>query len=379
MQPVQQRYESLQVARIVGAVLVLTYHFGAVELKYGDDRLITPLLSYAEGVIDLFFVVSGFLMGTLYRKTPASLAAVGDFVVRRAFRIYPSYWMISLLVIALWLGSGQRIFSHLVGSDPHILSSLLLVPSTSRPMLQVAWTLLHEVYFYAGFAVLLALKESWRAIGLCVWAALAVVGYGLLPQPAAHPGLSLLVSPYTLEFITGVAMGWCAPLMRRNAPRLALAAAALLWVSGMVLTGFDPARKALWPDAARIALDGTTALLFAYGLIAADLKGLWTCPPPLAAAGDWSYALYLVHTVIIAAVCVVWRKISGPGLIDNALIYAICLGLSLVISAQIWTRLERPACRSASKVVRWIGGRLLVAGQIATPLVVRLTRSAVRA
>jgi peptidoglycan/LPS O-acetylase OafA/YrhL len=146
----------------------------------------------------------------------------------------------------------------------------------------------------------------------------------------------------------------------------------------MVLTGFDPAAKALWPNAARIALDGTTALLFAYGLIAADLKGLWICPPRLAAAGDWSYALYLVHTVVIAVVCVFWRKISGPGLLDNVLIYVICLGVSLAVSAQIWNGLERPVCRSAGKVVRWLGGRIVGLGEVVIPLAGRLMRPPVR-
>ncbi len=352
MQTVPQRYDNIQVLRIVGALLVATYHFGAVELQYGHERLITPLLSYASLVIDAFFIVSGFLMGALHKSTPASGAAVADFAVRRLARIYPAYWLITAVVFAVWAMSGHRLLSHLVGADPHLVSSLLLVPTASRPVLQVAWTLLHEVYFYLGFAVLLAVRPPWRAGALALWTAGVVAGYVLLKSPQAHPGLALLVSPYTLEFIAGVCIGWRAPSMRRHAPRASLAAAALVCLGVMALTGFAPERKLALPEAVRIGCDGLVALLLIYGLVAADLKRLWTCSPRLVAAGDWSYALYLIHTFVIAAVCVIWRPLSRPGLIDNAVAYAGCLGLSLALSVLFWTALERPTTRLASRLLR---------------------------
>ncbi len=352
MQFVPQRYDSLQVLRILGAVLVVTYHFGAVELQYGPDRLITPFFGYGCIVIDAFFIVSGFLMGTLYKASPASAGAVADFAARRLARIYPAYWLITAAVFAVWRLSCGRLFSHLVGSDPRLISSLVLIPTASRPVLEVAWTLLHEVYFYLGFALLLALKPSWRAGGAAVWALGVVVGYVLLRSPQSHPALALLVSPYTLEFIAGVGLGWWAPLMRRHASRSSLVAAALVWTGGMVLTGFSPERRMATPEALQIALDGVTAFLLVYGLIAADLKRLWRCPPSLVAAGDWSYALYLIHTVVIAGVCLIWRPLSRPGLIDNALVYAVSLGLSLALSALFWNRLERPATRLVGRLLR---------------------------
>ncbi len=352
MQTGPQRYDSLQVLRILGAILVVTYHFGAVELQYGQERLITPLLSYACLVIDAFFIMSGFLMGALYRTTPSSGAAIGEFAVRRLARIYPAYWLITAVVFATWAISGHRLLSHLAGTDPHLVSSLLLVPSASRPILEVAWTLLHEVYYYLGFAVLLALKPSWRPGGLAVWAVGVVVGYVLLTSPQAHPGLALMVSPYTLEFILGVCMGWWAPSMRRHAPRASLAAAALVCLGAMALTGFSPARKMALPEALRIGLDGLAAFLLIYGLVAADLKRLWTCPSRIVATGDWSYALYLIHTVVIAGVCVIWRPLSRPGLIDNGLAYGICLGVSVALSALFWIGLERPTTRLVGRLVR---------------------------
>jgi peptidoglycan/LPS O-acetylase OafA/YrhL len=338
--------------RIVGACLVATYHFGAVELQYGHDRLVSPLLAYTCVMIDAFFIISGFLMGALYRTSPATGAGVWAFGVRRLARIYPAYWLITAAVFAVWTMSGHALLSRLVGSDPHLISSLLLVPTASRPVLEVAWTLLHEVYFYAGFAVLLALKPQWRAGGLAVWAVGVVCGYALLRSPQAHPILALAVSPYTLEFMMGVALGWRAPRMRWAAPRASLAMSGLVLVGVMALTGFSPATKMALPEAARIGLDGLVALLLVYGLIAADCKRLWTCPARLVAAGDWSYALYLIHTVVIAGVCLIWRPLSRPGLIDNGLAYVVCLSVSLVASALLWNGLERPITRRVGRLLR---------------------------
>ncbi len=352
MQAGQPRYDSLQILRILGAILVVTYHFGAVELQYGHERLITPLLGYACLVIDAFFIMSGFLMGALYRETPSSGAAIAEFAVRRLARIYPAYWLITAGAFAVWAMSGHRLLSHLVGADPHLVSSLLLIPTSSRPVLEVAWTLLHEVYFYLGFAALLALKPSWRPVGLAAWAVGVIAGYILLPSPQDHPGLALIVSPYTLEFILGVCMGWWAPRIRRHAPRASLAAAAVVCLSVMALTGFAPARKMALPEALRIGCDGLPALLLVYGLIAADVTRLWRCPPRLVAAGDWSYALYLIHTVAIAGVCTIWRPLSRPGLVDNAVAYAICVSLSIGLSALFWIGLERPTTRLVGRLLR---------------------------
>jgi peptidoglycan/LPS O-acetylase OafA/YrhL len=370
MKTVSQRYDSLQVARFIGASLVVVYHFGAVELLYGSDRLVSPLLSYAATVIDLFFVVSGFLMGTLYRNNSGGIGEVLEFSLRRVLRIYPSYWLVTLAVLAVWIGSHGHLFSQMVGRHPDVAASLLILPSASRPVVQVAWTLLHEVYFYAGFAVVLLVRPALRPMVLALWAGIVLIGCYGPPQMLAHPAGALVFSPYTLEFIAGVALGWGVPRMRRHAPRLALLAGSALWVAGIVMTGFDHNRKLALPEHAQIALDGCTAVLWCYGLVAADLRRLWTCPAFLSRGGDWSYALYLVHTLVIGMVCFVWRPLSQHGVFDNAVVLIVSLGASIAISAIVFNRLERPASRLATPILQRLAawspriGALLPAARI---------------
>jgi len=98
-------------------------------------------------------------------------------------------------------------------------------------------------------------------------------------------------------------------------------------------------------------VDGATAFLICYGLVAADVTGLWSCPRPWVRAGDWSYALYLVHPAVIACVCFVWRRFSVPGLWDNAAVLVIVLVTCLSVAAQIFIRLERPTSRSAGAIM----------------------------
>jgi len=56
--------------------------------------------------------------------------------------------------------------------------------------------------------------------------------------------------------------------------------------------------------------------------------------------------------VVIAGVCIIWRPFSRPGLIDNGLVYAICLGLSVILSAVFWIYLERPTTRFVGRLLR---------------------------
>src|SRR5882757_1242054 len=189
----------IQVARGLAAFMVVSFHMLPIESKYVGLKILPAAFWVGQIGVDIFFVISGFVMMISTENLIASRETALEFFRRRLVRIYPIYWFFALLVLPVYLVS-----PHLVnasqGNQVDLLRSFLLLPSQSLPIIAVAWSLVFELWFYLLFAVLLMFPRQYRPALLAIWAgALTVSWFG---APANFgPTLTLLTSPYALEFI----------------------------------------------------------------------------------------------------------------------------------------------------------------------------------
>ena len=80
---------------------------------------------------------------------------------KRLWRIYPTYWVVLTAFMALLLLSPTK---DLAERDPfHLLCSYLLLPEVAAPILDVGWSLRHELLFYGLFGLLLLRKGLGQA------------------------------------------------------------------------------------------------------------------------------------------------------------------------------------------------------------------------
>ena len=86
------RLLTLQVTRGVAANLVVLSHLSVIEAKYTGGQLLPTFSLYGIAGVDIFFVLSGFIMVVMAGK---GIGAI-QFLWRRAARIYPPYWVVSL-------------------------------------------------------------------------------------------------------------------------------------------------------------------------------------------------------------------------------------------------------------------------------------------
>lgn len=125
--------------------------------------------------VDFFFVLSGFIIMHAHLDEAGRPERMGAYLFKRLTRIFPAYWPIGLALVGLYAAlpsmsaSGGREFSY--------LSSLLLLPSDKPPALSVAWTLVHELMFYAVFLQWFVSRRVFWA-GLLVWVTCIAVAYG---------------------------------------------------------------------------------------------------------------------------------------------------------------------------------------------------------
>ncbi len=339
-------YESIQALRGVAAVLVTLFH--ASEHAYHSDQV----FRIGNAGVDIFFVISGFVMWTVTARRPPSAAT---FLHHRLVRLVPLYYFFSLALLAAWLVLPSAFPNMAPPTASHVLLSLAFLPHADPsghffPLLAQGWTLNYEMFFYLLFALGLMLPSDRRFASLA--ALLAILpAVGLLPPEAwlqSAPALGLL-SPLLIEFLGGVAIARWAEGGRRPA-KIWLWAALALGSALLLLLPNPPADD----DWLRLALFGLPAFLIVAGAVGLELTTqhfvLGRTPSLLGAS---SYSLYLSHTFVISLAGKILA--SAPPWIFVGVATMASLGIAMLV----YLLLEKPLL-SLMRGKRRIVGRPLI-------------------
>ncbi|MBA3023301.1 MAG: acyltransferase [Sideroxydans sp.] len=345
--PAHMRFHNIQALRGVAVLAVVLFHLASVELKYGGGGTLLPnWMDFGQFGVDLFFVISGFVMMVVtHDRTNRSAATV--FLVHRITRIYPLYWFYSILLLMVY-------FVHpawVTGSQDRsidITASFLLLPQEGYPLLSVGWTLVHEMYFYlVFFAIVWLTPVGRRMYAVAVWLLCVLAAYFGLGVDT--PVMRVIASPLTTEFMMGCLIARYALSARVSGaknpwliPALALIISVPAYLYYRDVTGsVGPA--GWW----RILLFGMPAALVVWWAVHAERSGvLFTTL--LRRIGDASYSTYLTHILTLALLGKLWARFSGPGLLDNLIMLPTLLLIALMVGAYSYRYVERPmleACR----------------------------------
>ena len=344
--PRQPTYSSLNVLRVILGLAVLLYHLGATLAldKYFGVDLYEHVFGFGGARIPFFFVLSGFLLTIVYARDIGSPARAPGFLWRRAWRVYPTYWIILLLVMAPAL-----FFDSLRDAIPHdplvLLKTFLLIPQhpnvagpTGAPVLVAAWTLHYELAFYLVLAVWIWSRAAGIALCLVLAANMAVC---MEWQCGFYN--SFLAGGSMLYFAFGAGAAWLA----KRLPPLPHAKV-LTWVAGLtylfiaVLTHGDDLTAA-----------GAHDPSIYYGMLASLILLCLTRledeapqregPPWLKVLADSSYAMYLIHFPVISLMC---KLLTGAGLrgfygatVALVITLLVCMALSVAFHLLVERRL----------------------------------------
>lgn len=333
-----RHYGDIQWLRGIAALLVVFEHLKnemMFRLQDLDPAAYEALfIPFAAGV-DIFFVISGFVIAHSSRRLFGQPGAWRLFLARRLARIAPLYWLLTLAFLVLLVVSGSRLVGQL---DPaYLAGSFLFVPVANGdgvplPILPLGWTLNYEMMFYALFALVLWLP---RTIALPILSVL-IAGIVLAGQIFRPESLQLRFwcDPIILEFLAGIAIqSLCARgLVLPGLARVALAAAgvAILVAVGLPDDLYSQ-RWILWGGPASLivlaAAAGNTGIKRRVG----DL------------AGDTSYAVYLVHLFVLIALTRAFLRLGWTSAPAVFLAYPVLALTAIGVSAFLLHRLfERP-------------------------------------
>jgi exopolysaccharide production protein ExoZ len=310
---------SVQYLRALAVAMVVFHH-----TRGPAAWLFNPLstLNFGGGGVDLFFVISGFVIWTATRRERTV-----EFIQHRLIRIVPMYWC-AMTVFAVVSLTGFYIppagYAQIVKSALFIPHYHPFITNQLWPYVIPGWSLNYEMYFYAIFACGLAIGRPMLAT-LVVVPLVAIAGW-MAPDHLA--AAEFAKNPVVFEFLLGVLIGRLNETYMRRFGALLPIGLALLCASDF--TGLP------W----RLLSTGIQAALILIGALSVEEVIRRHPNKLLKLIGDASYSIYLFHLLAIFGWTALYQKIPVKrwtqliGFIASAMVLAICLGLLIHVAVE---------------------------------------------
>jgi peptidoglycan/LPS O-acetylase OafA/YrhL len=365
----QKRIPALDGVRALASLMVVAYHFGPHIIRSGDSRFAFLLLFPRHGGegVDLFFVLSGFLISGILIKERNSPRYYRTFYLRRVFRILPLYCLVlaGYSVAVLWLGAGAARYGRLFENPLPLWTywiygqniAMAVAGTYGAIWMAGSWSLAIEDQFYCTLPLVVR-RVSERAL---MW----IAGAGILIPVSLRafvqwtrplPGMAnAVLLPMRLDSLSA---GIVVMLLLRNYGEVIRNRANIFRFSG-VLIGFVWFIFPALPPAisVRMGFLNYTISAAAFGLLILNIQlrpqSLMTktlSARPLRLLGNMAYSTYLFHPILL---CVVFRCLRGSDPQLNAAsdlpTLALALGVTLLFSWLSWTRFEQPVLARAHR------------------------------
>jgi len=325
---------TVQALRAIAALLVVLEH--CHYLWYVRKLHEPQAIRWMNGAagVDIFFVISGFVMTTSLGGLAKYKHPIRVFLHRRITRIVPLYWLattakIVLLLVAPWYASETRL------DLATVFGSYLFLPVV--PVIVVGWTLNYEMFFYYTFCFAMAFKKRfyWILSPLLI----VLAGLGLFSRPT-WPPITAFVSPMLMEFYFGVLIAQFA-----LSKRLPGKVACWIFLTAGLLAILTVCPHLLASEICRrfrFLVWGVPAAAIVIGSVGLEERIGHRIPEWLISQGNASYAIYLMQVFALQLVGIVLVRLPVDGLPARAFCIASGLILSALAGEFVHRLIEKP-------------------------------------
>lgn len=295
--------------RGIAALLVCFCHFQRALPAF----LQGPIIEVGKTGVQIFFVISGFIIPYGLHRSGYNLTRLPTFYVKRFLRLHPPYLVALCLLVALSVGASLAKHETVSWSVPVFLRASIFqyVP----PENPVYWTLIVELKYYVF-------------ISLFFWAYFGQRWLGIAAITASAAGIHFFHLEHgILQHATYFLIGFCACRLALGiSPRTEFVVLLLVALAG----GFSSSK------ASELTSGTVTALLL---VLAPQFESR-----VLTYFGAISYSLYLVHFPVgVKIINLLEPRVASPLL--KPVLVLVALGLSVLAAEFVFRLAERPAIR----------------------------------
>jgi peptidoglycan/LPS O-acetylase OafA/YrhL len=329
----------LQAGRGLAAAGVAAFHLSVTMGvdRYGGVPVFAEFTRQGFRGVDFFFVLSGFIIFFAHFKDLGKPEAWSGYVYRRFVRVYPIYWLYTAgIVVLLLLGFGTEA-KNPQGFGDWLTSWTLIRFTDAGPPIPPAWTLFHEVAFYALFS-LLVLNIRVGAIVLAIWACACAV-FWQFPMAENRTPFNVYTAGYNLFFLFGMGAFW---LYRRGGRGFVEFAAGVIVTIAAAVTLDLPYKLSY------LALVLGFALLVA-GATKMELGGYIKVPNFLNYIGNASYSIYLTHLAIQGLLLKISMASGLYRTVGAHATYLIVLAGTIALGCLVYGLVEKPLISALQK------------------------------
>ena len=349
-----KKLDFLQAFRGIAALMIVILHSRINYPTVESNQISNWLFSAGGAGVDLFFVISGFIMVYTTRNSDGSLLYSTQFAIKRITRIVPVYFVISFVFYIFMLISYRLINAPYSHNFIDLIKSYMFIPLDlnnatapffGSPVLHVGWSLNYEMYFYLIFFVSLLFKR-FRWFIFTFWIIFSLI---IIPQLTGNNStlvgsytynldgyLNIITSPLIWEFVAGVLIGWLylTPLKIPN-PKVARSVA---WISAAftfwwIISGIK--------GGVGITHWGIPMVLMVFCFVIASKTYEFNVPKSLVWLGNISFSLYLVHPIVTDVSAVLLWETSAREAIQDPSFLPLMIILSLSLAALSHHYLEK--------------------------------------
>jgi exopolysaccharide production protein ExoZ len=333
-------YKSIQAGRAFAALSVAAYHLSITmgDVRYGGEPVFKNLTANGNLGVDFFFVLSGFIILFAHHTDIGKPANIPSYILKRTIRLYPIYLLYTIIIsILVLLGIGSiKLPNTVIGW----LSAIFLMRfSSESPPLEAAWTLFHEIMFYAIFSILIWNRRT-GILALGAWGLLCLALYQY-PGTTERTALNVYTSAYNLNFLFGMAA--YALYKREDFGPYTVTIGIMATASGVALAYSDSEHyRLVFAVGCAILMGGLTAI--------EKCRNLYV-PAFLILIGDASYTIYLTHSAMQGMLLKTAVRLGIMEIADPHFIYIIIIIITTFAGCAAYKIVEAPLLKFSRGVI----------------------------
>lgn len=341
-----RRLDSVQILRGFAALSVMLFHFRwNINLSY--PNLGNQLFEWGAIGVDVFFIISGFVITISAKKLTPGLSAVGFFLKHRARRILPAYFIILLITFLL---SGAMSTFHYPDKVSNLISAITFSPIDANHapfyvddggVYGIRWTLNYEVLFYLVMTVCLISKYRWLLLFGVFSLSLIVLPMLAGQSPTLEVNgyqfnsayLNLMTNPIIWMFLVGVVFGLIYPYTKNLNSQLRLA----ILIVAIAITGYCVVFTSSLNHG--VTMSGWYLSILFIAVVLNDELITKFMPKCFITLGEISFSLYLIHTLMNGGI---GKRFEDLGVADGIPRFVLSCVLSILLAFLSYRLIERP-------------------------------------